>query len=138
MLAPRDLWSPRDLRQLTRVFADRAAAELHRAARFEQATRWRLRLADSGEVEVWLVTWAPGQSSSWHEHDAASAYTVLAGELTETRAHPRTGTRAARHHAGRGAAAGPGRLHTLQNLGVLPAISVHAAVIPPGPSADPR
>jgi predicted metal-dependent enzyme (double-stranded beta helix superfamily) len=133
VLAPRPHWSPADLRRLTRVFATRAAAELHGAARFDPTARWRLRLAHSGQVEVWLVTWTPGQSSSWHEHGTAAAYTVLDGELTETRPHGRTGTRATRRRPGRGAAAGPGHLHTLQNLGVLPAISVHAMLTGPGP-----
>ncbi len=133
VLAPRSHWSRADLRRLTRAFAGRATAELHRAARFDPATRWRLLLAHSGEVEVWLVTWAPGQSSSWHEHDAPSAYTVLDGELTETRPHGRAGTRSARRRPGRGGAAGAGHLHTLQNLGVLPAISVHAVAVEPGP-----
>ena len=133
VLAPRPHWSPADLRRLTRVFATRAAAELHGAARFDPIARWRLRLARSGQVEVWLVTWTPGQSSSWHEHGTAAAYTVLDGELTETRPHGRAGTRATRRRPGRGAAAGPGHLHTLQNLGVLPAISVHAMLTGPGP-----
>ena len=131
VLAPRPHWSPAALRRLTRIFAARAGGELHRAARVDPGTRWRLRLASSGQVEVWLVTWLPGQASAWHEHDTASAYTVLDGELTETWPHGRAGTRRAHRRPGRGSASGPGQLHTLQNLGVIPAISVHASLTAP-------
>jgi len=133
VLAPRSHWSPADLRRLTRLFTTRAAAELHRAARFDPTARWQLRLAGSGQVDVWLVTWTPGRASGWHEHDAASAYTVLDGELTETWPHGRVGTRRARRRPGRGSACGPGHLHTLQNRGIVPAISVHAYASAPSP-----
>jgi hypothetical protein len=133
VLAPRPQWSAADLRRLTRRFVDRAAPELHRAARFDPASRWRLRLARTDQVEVWLVTWTPGQASSWHDHEAASAYTLLDGELTETWPGGRRGTRRACRRPGRGAATGPRRPHTLQNLGALPAISVHARALAPGP-----
>jgi hypothetical protein len=125
VLAPRPHWSPADLRKVSRLFASRAADELHRVARFDPASRWRLQLARTGGVEVWLETWTPGQSGVGAGPGAASAYTVLDGELTETWPGG-AGLRRARRRPGRGAAAGPDRPHTLHNLGLLPAISVHA------------
>jgi hypothetical protein len=127
VLAPRPHWSPADLRTLTRLFATRAAGELHRAARFDPASRWRLQLARTDGVEVWLETWTPGQSGAADGPGAASAYTVLDGELTEIGPEGR----ARRRRAGRGAAAGPDRSPTLQNRGLLPAISVHAYALAP-------
>lgn len=127
VLAPRADWSPADLRRLTRLFVDRAATELHRAARFDPVSRWYLRLALTEQVEVWLLTWTPGQSTRPHDHGGASgAYTVLDGQLTETWRDGPARSRRATWRRGRGSAFGPDRVHTVQNTGVLDAISVHA------------
>lgn len=127
VLAPRPRWSPADLRRLTRLFVTHAAGELHRAARFDPVSRWYLRLALTDQVEVWLLTWTPGQATRPHDHGGASgAYTVLDGQLTETwRDGPVRSRRATRRH-GRGSAFGPDRVHTVRSTGGLDAISVHA------------
>lgn len=126
-LAPRPHWSRTDLARLTRLLVTRAAGELHRAARFDPAARWYLRLARTEQVEVWLLTWTPGQHTLPHDHGGASgAYTVLDGRLTETwRDGPARSLRADRG-AGRGAAFSADRVHVVSNDGPLNAISVHA------------
>ncbi len=127
VLAPRSHWSPRDLAKLTRVFATRAADELHQAARFHPVEPWRLRLAATEQVEVWLQTWIPWQATGPHGHgDSAGAYTILLGELTGTW---RTGggrAKQAVRSAGSGASFAAGSVHSLQNRGSIEAISVHA------------
>ena len=93
VLAPRPSWSERDLTRLTKQFATRAADELHQAARFDPIDRWRLLLARTEQVEVWLLTWTPVAGHRPHDHDGeAGAYTILLGELTEHLAgRPRPG-----------------------------------------------
>ena len=127
VLAPRERWTERDLARLTRLFATRAADELHLVARFDAVERWRLALAVTDEVEVWLLTWAPGQGTGSHDHGgAAGAYTVLHGELTETWPDRRGRTKRAVRPAGSSASYGPDRDHVVQNRGTMEAISVHA------------
>ena len=127
VLAPRGHWSERDLARLTRLFATRAADQLHLAARFDAVERWRLALAATDEVEVWLLTWTPYQGTGPHDHGgAAGAYTVLHGELTETWQDHRGRTKRTVRPAGSSASYGPDRVHAVQNRGMLEAISVHA------------
>jgi hypothetical protein len=127
VLAPREGWSERDLTRLTKNFATRAAEELHQTARFDPAERWHLRLALTGEVEVWLLTWTPWQGTEQHDHGGAiGAYTVLHGELTETWTDRRGRTKRTVRPAGSSASYGADRVHSVQNRGPMEAISVHA------------
>lgn len=127
VLAPRSSWSPRDLAKLTRLFATRATDELHQAARFDPLEPWRLRLAATDQVEVWLQTWTPGQGTGPHGHgDSAGAYTVLLGQLTATWRSGRGRSRQAVRVAGAGSSFDPGAIHSLRNRGTTEAISVHA------------
>jgi quercetin dioxygenase-like cupin family protein len=127
LVAPREHWSAVDLGRLARRVAAGAAGELHLAARFDPANRWFLRLALTEQVEVWLLTWTPGQGTRPHDHGGASgAFTVLRGELTETwRDGPVQARRAAKAR-GHGSAFGPERVHTVANTGSTDAVSVHA------------
>jgi Cysteine dioxygenase type I len=134
VLAPRSDWTERDLARLTRLFATRAADELHQAARFDPVEPWRLRLAATEQVEVWLQTWIPWQGTGPHGHSgSAGGFTVLLGELTGTWQSGRGRSKQAVRAAGSGAAFGPGGMHALQNRGAMEAISVHA-YSPPLPS----
>jgi predicted metal-dependent enzyme (double-stranded beta helix superfamily) len=120
-------WGVGDLARLTRLLVADVPAVLRREAVHDPAQRWYLRLALTDAVEVWLLTWAPGQHTEPHDHGgAAGSYTVLDGELTETwRDGPGRTHRAARA-IGSGSAFGPERVHTVANRGILNASSVHA------------
>jgi hypothetical protein len=139
VLAPRSAWTPRDLARVTRQFTRHAGRELHRVARFDRANRWYLRLALTEEVEVRLVTWTPGEVSGPHGHRGVTgAYTVLYGALLETWRDGPGPERQGRRRAGAGAAFGPDRTHTMENRGVVGAVSVHAYAPPLRPLAIPR
>jgi len=139
VLAPRERWSERDLARLTRRFATRAAEELHQTARFDRAERWHLRLALTAEVEVWLLTWTLWQGTEQHDHGGAiGAYTVLLGELTETWTDHRGRTKRIVRPAGSSASYGADRVHSVQNLGTMEAISVHAYAPPPLSASGPH
>ncbi|HST66540.1 MAG TPA: cysteine dioxygenase [Mycobacteriales bacterium] len=133
VLAPRPRWSERDLARLTRLFATRAADELHQAARFDPVEPWQLLLAATEQVEVWLQTWTPWQGTGPHGHgQSAGAYTILLGELTGTWRSDRGRTRQAVRAAGASASFGAGSVHALQNRGAIEAITVHAYSPPLG------
>ena len=127
LLAGREGWNAAELGRLARRVAAGAAGELHLAARFDPANRWFLRLALTEEVEVWLLTWTPGQGTRPHDHGGASgAFTVLRGELTETWRDGPVQARRATKARGHGSAFGPERVHTVANRGRQDAVSVHA------------
>lgn len=46
--------------------------------------RWR-RLDATAHLEIWLLTWPPGSSTGWHDHDGTEgAFLTVRGALTET------------------------------------------------------
>lgn len=90
----------------------------------EPGLRRRL-LADTGEQQVWLLAWSPGQGIELHDHGSCSgAFAVAAGRLTE---HVVTPGRelASELPAGRARVFGPRYRHGLVNTGDEPAVSVH-------------
>lgn len=121
-------WPVGDLARLTRLLAADLSRALRAEAVHDPAERWYLRLALTEHVEVWLLTWTPGQGTRMHDHGgAAGSYTVLDGVLTETWTDGpgQPVHRAVRPH-GTGSAFGPERVHRVQNRGLRNATSVHA------------
>ncbi|APE32923.1 cysteine dioxygenase [Nocardia mangyaensis] len=48
--------------------------------------RWATRLSHDDEVDVWLISWTPGESTELHDHAGSlGALTVLSGALEEFR-----------------------------------------------------
>jgi predicted metal-dependent enzyme (double-stranded beta helix superfamily) len=127
-LTGRGDWAVGDLARLTRLLVADLPAALRREAVHDPAARWYLRLALTESVEVWLLTWTPGQHTRPHDHGgAAGSYTVLDGALTETwRDGPGGPTHRGVRRPGSGAAFGPERVHLVANRGTLDATSVHA------------
>jgi predicted metal-dependent enzyme (double-stranded beta helix superfamily) len=63
--------------------------ELLERVRFDDETRWHARLSPhevgTDAVEVWLLSWLPGQESPLHDHGgSAGSFTVLQGALDES------------------------------------------------------
>ncbi|MGW4241298.1 cysteine dioxygenase [Nocardia sp. NPDC004722] len=125
--ADRNLWTPDELHSLTEAVARELATPLLDIVRFETDQRWWTRLALTVGVELWLLSWAPGQGTEPHDHGGASgSFTVAVGELTEEFRHPSGPVREARWQTGDSVAFGPDRAHRLHNSGIRPAASVHA------------
>ncbi|SFP31052.1 Cysteine dioxygenase type I [Amycolatopsis arida] len=121
------LWTPKELAELTGTAAAELATPLRRLLRFDAERRWWARLALTDGVEVWLLSWLPGQRTAPHDHGgAAGAFTVLQGELTEEYRYPGGPIRQRVHAAGRPIGFGPGRAHRVGNTFAAPAASVHA------------
>ncbi len=98
------------------------------APRFNAAKRWSHRLCgptDASPVEVWLLTWLPGQGTDVHDHGGSQgAFVVVDGELTEetfTGAEPETTVLT----AGGGRSFGAHHVHRVTNRGTRPAVSIH-------------
>jgi predicted metal-dependent enzyme (double-stranded beta helix superfamily) len=100
--------------------ARRYAAEPF-TAHFDPRQRWYQRLAQTDELEVWLLTWLPGQGTDLHDHgDSAGGFHVVAGTLTE-----QTLTGLEVFQAGQGRRFGGKHIHRLTNTGSQLAVSVH-------------
>jgi hypothetical protein len=123
----RPLWAPEELRELTELVSGRFVPELLSLVRFDARRRWWIRLALTMGMELWLLSWLPGQGTDPHDHGGArGSFTVVLGELGEDFRFPDTPVRTATRRAGATVAFGPDRAHQLRNTGDAPAASVHA------------
>jgi hypothetical protein len=138
LLDPRSpVWTPNELRGLTTAVATEFPAPLLDILRFASPQRWWARLALTEEVELWLLSWLPGQGTAAHDHGGASgAFTVLLGELAETYRYPSGPIHNQLHVAGSALGFGAGRAHLVQNLGPGKAASVHAYSPPLVPTRE--
>jgi predicted metal-dependent enzyme (double-stranded beta helix superfamily) len=95
--------------------------------RMPETDRWWTRLSADDDLDVWLLTWLPGQSTELHDHgSSAAAFTVVQGVLEEVRA-----TVPGRHTTltrGLGATAriASGAIHDVRAVAGRPAVSIHA------------
>lgn len=137
-LAPRrPVWTPTELRNLTRAVTSELREPLHGVLEFTSPERWWARLGLTEEVEVWLLSWLPGQGTQPHDHGGASgSFTVLTGELAETYRYPSGPIRNLLHSKGSALGFGSGRAHIVQNLGPANAASVHAYSPPLVPTRE--
>ena len=82
------------------------------------------------DVQVWLLSWLPGQGTDLHDHGgSAGAFAVAAGALTERVVAGRAGQAPHQHTADLGAGRvrpfGPHHVHQVVNTLHEPAVSVH-------------
>ncbi|SDC61410.1 cysteine dioxygenase [Actinokineospora iranica] len=138
LLAPRDpLWAPTELRDLTSSVVEELRPTLIETVRFSSPRRWWTRLALTAEIELWLLSWLPGQGTAPHDHGGASgAFTVLLGALAETYRYPSGPIRNQLHTTGASLGFGQGRAHQVQNLSATRAASVHAYSPPLVPTRE--
>ena len=119
--------SPLELAQLVSVVASQPA-RWHPTVRFDPARRWFAQLELTTDLEVWLLSWLPGQGTGFHDHGTAvGAFIVAQGEITE-RTVPAGRVTAARRVlvAGQARPFGPEHVHDVVNTSAAPAVSVHA------------
>jgi len=128
LIAPRrPLWTASELRELAATVNSELAGPLRGVLRFTRPQRWWARLALTDEVELWLLSWLPGQHTAPHDHGGASgSFAVLLGELDETYRYPGGAIRRRAHTTGDSIGFGAGRAHQVANLGPAGAASVHA------------
>lgn len=139
MALERPQWTPRELRDLTWTVAAELSGPLLELAEYVPEQRWWARLALTEGVELWLLTWLPGQRTNPHDHGGASgAFTVLSGELTEQYRYPGGPIRDLKHALGNAIGFGAGRAHQLgsASTATVPAASVHAYSPPLTPTRE--
>ncbi|MFT4264013.1 MAG: cysteine dioxygenase family protein [Nocardioides sp.] len=84
-----------------------------------------LLLQRADGMEVWLIAWAPGASTGYHDHGSATgAHTVLAGQLLEYDVDG--GLQLVDLTPGVSRAYAAGQVHQVRNASDLPALSLHA------------
>lgn len=89
--------------------------------------RWWTCLSADQHVEVWLLSWLPGQATTLHDHGpSAAAFTVVRGELAEVRIDADGRWSRHRRAAGSGTTLSPGVVHDVYGAGNGPAVSIHA------------
>jgi hypothetical protein len=127
LLGTRPAVSDAHLRQLVLDLAASPQSWLH-LVRYDPARRWYQRLPWTGDEDVWLLSWLPGQCTGFHDHGrSAGAFTVVEGCLRE-----RTAPGGRPDHVGavlpRGSARSFGRwyIHDVTNDSARPAVSIHA------------
>ncbi|HEV2782100.1 MAG TPA: cysteine dioxygenase family protein [Actinophytocola sp.] len=120
-------WTPSQLRDLTSTVAAELYEPLLAELRFRSPDRWWTRLRLTDEVELWLLSWLPGQGTVPHDHGgAAGAFTVMLGNLAETYRYPSGPINNQLRGTGSSIGFDPWRAHIVQNLGPDRAASVHA------------
>jgi predicted metal-dependent enzyme (double-stranded beta helix superfamily) len=118
------------LPELRRIVEDTAhAPELWSSCiSFDLTERFCHRLRRDDAVEVWLICWDLGQDTLLHDHGGSvGAFGVARGTLLEdygARHLPALRTR--RHEPGSVVGFGADYLHNLVNVGLEPAVSIHA------------
>jgi quercetin dioxygenase-like cupin family protein len=91
--------------------------------RYDPVERFAVLIERTGQHEVWLMSWLPGQFTDLHDHGSATgAFTVVSGVLTERV------LRADLVHdlrPGQSRVFAPNYVHQVLNNGVDPAVSIH-------------
>lgn len=123
----RALWTPRELRDVTRSVTEELTTDLLKVLQYNQSQRWWLRIGLTVGVELWLLSWTPGQQTAPHDHNgAAGSFSMLTGALHEDYRYPGGPIRAAEYQVGAGIGFGGGRAHQVRNDRDRNAASVHA------------
>ncbi|MCG8921308.1 cysteine dioxygenase family protein [Lentzea sp. CC55] len=133
----RDLWTPRELRDLTSFVASELTTGLLGILEYSAERRWWARLGLTEGVELWLLSWLPGQATEPHDHGgSAGSFTVLQGRLREDYRYPAGPIRSAVRETGDALGFGSGRAHQVLNPFDAPAATVHAYSPPLVPTRE--
>lgn len=131
------LWTPTQLAGLTRTVTLELGARISEFLHFDADQRWWARLALTEGIELWVLTWLPGQGTKPHDHGgAAGSFTVLRGELSEEYRYPGGPIRQRTHVTGDGIGFGAGRAHQVTGAGTEAAASIHAYSPPLVPTRE--
>jgi predicted metal-dependent enzyme (double-stranded beta helix superfamily) len=111
----------------------------HGRARFREGTEYhRERVHSTGDLEVWLLSWLPGQISPIHDHGGAvTVTTVLSGTVFEER-FERTGGSLVRptwttlRSAGDVDRLEPAAIHRVRPLGNVVTLHLYVPTCPDG------
>jgi quercetin dioxygenase-like cupin family protein len=107
---------------IARAYAADRATWAH-LLRYDPDERFAVLVEATGEQEIWLMSWLPGQETDQHDHgNATGAFTVVSGSLTEHVLHRGITLSLS---AGQSRVFGPGYAHHVRNDGPDPAVTLH-------------
>jgi predicted metal-dependent enzyme (double-stranded beta helix superfamily) len=94
---------------------------------FDTAERHFEQLWRDDQVDVWVISWANGNDTGFHDHDVSSgAVAVVEGELVEERLVVGGPPRVLRHRAGNTFDFDASHVHRMHQDAAAPAVSIHA------------
>lgn len=124
--APVDALSPAALRALVARTAADTAAWRPLVRRDAPGRGCALLLAD-GRVEVWVLSWSPGDDTGFHDHGASrAAIAVAEGTVAEERLTLGGPPRSQVLGPGAVAEVPAGHIHRIRQVGDARAVSIHA------------
>jgi Cysteine dioxygenase type I len=113
-----------------RDLVDRIAADPEQwrpLVRSDTADRHFEQLWRDDHVDVWVISWASGNDTGFHDHDVSrGAVAVVEGELVEERLVLGGAPRVLRHRAGDTFDFDASHVHRMRQDAATPAVSVHA------------
>ena len=115
-----------ELRELVgRIAAD--PGQWRSLVRLETAERHFEQLWRDDQVDVWVISWANGNDTGFHDHDVSSgAVAVVEGELVEERLVVGGPPRELRHRAGDTFDFDASHVHRMRHDASTAAVSIHA------------
>ncbi|MBS2037049.1 cysteine dioxygenase family protein [bacterium] len=88
--------------------------------------RYRL-LYEDDRIDIWVLSWMPGQATGFHDHDRSRvALMSVQGTVLEKQMLLPSGAASVEMTPGTVRTGGAGYIHSVQHLEGLPAVSVHA------------
>jgi predicted metal-dependent enzyme (double-stranded beta helix superfamily) len=97
---------------------------------FDPDVRWHRRIYRDRRLDIWIISWLPGQGTQLHDHGGSSgSFTVVSGTLAEAVVAGSGSDHTVDDHdraAGDTSAFDAHYVHDVRNLGDGPAVSVHA------------
>ena len=124
--APRQGLDRGELRQLVgRIAAD--PQQWRPLVRSDGGDRHFEQLWRDEDVDVWVISWASGNDTGFHDHDTSQgAVAVVEGELIEERLALVGPPRELRHRAGSVFDFDASHVHRMRQQSDTPAVSIHA------------
>ena len=124
-IQPQDL-DTAELRELVaRIAAD--PAQWQQLVRRDATQRHFAQLWRDDHVDVWVISWANGNDTGFHDHDVSrGAVAVVEGELVEERLVVGGPPRVLRHRAGETFGFDASHVHRMRQDAATPAVSIHA------------
>jgi predicted metal-dependent enzyme (double-stranded beta helix superfamily) len=121
----RDLERPELRALVARIAAD--PDQWRPLVRYEAAERHFEQLWRDEHVDVWVITWARGNDTGFHDHDISrGAVAVVEGELVEECLALAGAPREIQHAAGGAFDFDASHVHRMRHDADTPAVSIHA------------
>jgi predicted metal-dependent enzyme (double-stranded beta helix superfamily) len=115
-----------ELRELvSRIAAD--PDQWRALVRYDTPERHFAQLWRDDHVDVWVISWANGNDTGFHDHDVSrGAVAVVEGEVVEERLVVGGAPREIRHRAGESFDFDASHVHRMRQDAAVPAVSIHA------------